>query len=478
MNTIGRNDPCPCGSGKKYKKCCGATIERSPEFVYDRIRRLDRESTYLLMRFAKQRFGEDALEDAWLQYRFYHETPFDMSGPESDSFLWWFLFNWKPEEKETLAELFLSEMGSKLDQDLRRFIEATLHAPYSFFQTLEVDPGAGLTLRDILRRRNFNVQERSASTMLERGHILFARLVELDNVCFFMGISSYIIPPRYLEWVLNIRSFLESKEEISGGSLASESLLRYEEDLREIYFEMEDALKNTRVEIRNTDGDPLEFHTLTYEIPSFEIAFQALKDLEQKITKITDSELMAEAETNQSGQPEKLVIRWLRRGYKGGFGDNTTLATLTIGASTLVVEVNSEKRSKRIQKEIKKRLGDNAVLLRTEIRSHDDIMREIEEHKEDGEPPEESEHDRIMRESPEARELMRGMMEKHWARWPDIPLPALRGMTPRQAAKDPEGRELLESLLMEFELHNRTKRDEFLRVDTAKLRRVLGLEEG
>ncbi|ASW44381.1 SEC-C metal-binding domain-containing protein [Clostridium isatidis] len=22
-NKIGRNDPCPCGSGKKYKKCCG-----------------------------------------------------------------------------------------------------------------------------------------------------------------------------------------------------------------------------------------------------------------------------------------------------------------------------------------------------------------------------------------------------------------------------------------------------------------------
>ena len=25
MNT-GRNDPCPCGSGKKFKKCCGAVI--------------------------------------------------------------------------------------------------------------------------------------------------------------------------------------------------------------------------------------------------------------------------------------------------------------------------------------------------------------------------------------------------------------------------------------------------------------------
>ncbi len=22
MSKIGRNEPCPCGSGKKYKKCC------------------------------------------------------------------------------------------------------------------------------------------------------------------------------------------------------------------------------------------------------------------------------------------------------------------------------------------------------------------------------------------------------------------------------------------------------------------------
>jgi len=23
---IGRNDPCPCGSGKKYKQCCGRNV--------------------------------------------------------------------------------------------------------------------------------------------------------------------------------------------------------------------------------------------------------------------------------------------------------------------------------------------------------------------------------------------------------------------------------------------------------------------
>ena len=25
---VGRNEPCPCGSGKKYKKCCGVTGHR------------------------------------------------------------------------------------------------------------------------------------------------------------------------------------------------------------------------------------------------------------------------------------------------------------------------------------------------------------------------------------------------------------------------------------------------------------------
>lgn len=33
---IGRNDPCPCGSGKKYKKCClDKPFEPSPELLAD-----------------------------------------------------------------------------------------------------------------------------------------------------------------------------------------------------------------------------------------------------------------------------------------------------------------------------------------------------------------------------------------------------------------------------------------------------------
>ena len=43
----GRNDPCPCGSGKKYKKCCGAivVIVPSPAVVATTARRRCGECT-------------------------------------------------------------------------------------------------------------------------------------------------------------------------------------------------------------------------------------------------------------------------------------------------------------------------------------------------------------------------------------------------------------------------------------------------
>lgn len=34
MSKIGRNEPCPCGSGKKYKRCCG---QNNPELTRKKV---------------------------------------------------------------------------------------------------------------------------------------------------------------------------------------------------------------------------------------------------------------------------------------------------------------------------------------------------------------------------------------------------------------------------------------------------------
>src|SRR5689334_13915973 len=40
---IGRNDPCPCGSGKKYKKCCLAKDEAAARAAYSQQAATQRE---------------------------------------------------------------------------------------------------------------------------------------------------------------------------------------------------------------------------------------------------------------------------------------------------------------------------------------------------------------------------------------------------------------------------------------------------
>ncbi len=469
MRTVRRNDPCPCGSGKKYKKCCGAAALQSPYALYERIRRLDGEASDLLVRFSKLRYGDDALEQAWMAFWFLDETPLDSSHPEYEFFLRWFVLDWRPDGIKRLAEAFLSERGSTIDTDMRRFLNATLDAPYSFFQTLDAEPGVGLELRDILRRRDFRVMERSASSILEKSHILYARVVEQDGIAFLMGNGFLVIPPSSFSSLLDLRADLIREEDSTVEAVESETLLNREDDLREVYFELADQQRNRRLDIRNTDGDPLLLHTLRYTISSFEGTFHALKDLELKVTRRPEQELIEE------GEPAKAFVHWLRKRKTTSGEESITIATLKIADSTLVVEANSEKRAKRVQKEITKRLGKDAVYIGTTITSTEGIFKQSAGEGANAQKGE-TEHKRLMRQSPEARRMIKQYMEKHWAVWPDTALPALRGMTPRQAAKEPLGRELLESLLLDFESRNNAETDEYQRVDVEKLRKELGMK--
>jgi hypothetical protein len=62
-------------------------------------------------------------------------------------------------------------------------------------------------------------------------------------------------------------------------------------------------------------------------------------------------------------------------------------------------------------------------------------------------------------------------------RWCDESIPALAGLTPRQAAADPTRREALERLLASFEHPHRGRDDAgSMTMRPARLRELLGLE--
>lgn len=465
-----RNAPCPCGSGKKYKHCCGQSSIKTPSEIYDRLRRLDGEASEHMVRFAKRICGEEGLAVAWSDFHGSPTVPLNDSHPEFEFFTRWFEYDWLPEDGPGPREALLESDDSSIDPEILRLVETTLDSPYSFLQVTAIEPGAGFTARDILRKTDHRIIERTGSSTFERGSILYARVVQMDGIEFMMGNGTRVVPSTFMADLVTLRENILEMSPSATSPLANDLLLDFEKQMRLFYFKLIEAASNPARNIQNTDGDPMLFHTIRYGITSFERAVQAFRDLEPEMS---DADLM---ETNSKEHEGKsAVIHWSKQ-RKGRSKDDTVVqAVFRIQATTLVAEANSAKRAGRARKEIERRLGKDAVYLGTEIHSLEGALQKAGQNAGSKDAVKRDEEQARLLALPEVQAMLKREVEKHWASWPDTPVPALRGMTPRKAAKDPIGRELLESLLLDFESKNCHAPDKFNRVDTQKLRKELGI---
>ena len=77
------------------------------------------------------------------------------------------------------------------------------------------------------------------------------------------------------------------------------------------------------------------------------------------------------------------------------------------------------------------------------------------------------------------RELVLKFKAQHYAGWPDTPLPALDGKTPREAVKSHAGRRAVEDLLRFMEnAEERERRSGHPAFDFKPIRSILGLPAG
>jgi hypothetical protein len=222
--------------------------------------------------------------------------------------------------------------------------------------------------------------------------------------------------------------------------------------------------------MRNTDGDPLELTTLTYElgVP----AAEAVERLTPLAT-LRDEAHVADEAFDTTGALCSATLTWIKAGNrKMKDWDNTTLGTLHVNESRLVVEVNSARRRRRIEKEIAKHLGSAATLVDTTVT---DITEALERRSASATgpfaspPPQDT-----APSSPELQALEAELARKHWEAWLDTKIPALGNRTPRQAAKSASGRERLEALLVSYGQHGAGRRN-VLEPDLTALKRKLGM---
>lgn len=193
---IGRNDPCACGSGRKYKNCCGRN-ETSSGTPSDSHENAVARAIAWLTQHHRKAFAAaliEALDDS-LEGIFDDEETARTAMQGVDESLWiqiqlnlteWLLAEGDiavKGEHQRVADLLLGPGGPLLTVGQRGWLEQLSQRPLRLYDVTEVVPGASITLCDALSTEAppIVVSERSGSQTLRVGTQLGARVMELPG---------------------------------------------------------------------------------------------------------------------------------------------------------------------------------------------------------------------------------------------------------------------------------------------------------
>lgn len=481
----GRNDPCPCSSGKKYKHCCLKAEQAQPgdDFLWRRIRRVISGSPMRMLDFAAAHFGAEALLEAWEDFMPHWEDeedePFTMDTPHLAVFMSWFFYEWLPSSRDTavkrqvsdrrsVGQAYLDRKRRQFDPLLARYIEQCCTTPFGFYDILSVRPGRGFTVRDIFSGEELEVFEQSGSQHSQVGDLLFGKLVTLDGVSLLEACAPFMFPPIEKDAVLKLRRKMERRNK----AITPEVLREYRYEMLYIYHDIVGRLLSPPMpQLQNTDGDPLLLSKLVYDLECTpRVALNALRQL--NITE-DDESLLIGAKFDPSGELREIKFSWEKAGNEIHQGwNNTILGHISIAGATLCAEVNSENRAQQFKTLMEKLLPGKARYKTTVMQSPQAMLKRMRE--ENGPTAEEQELDEL-NNRPEVQALIAEHLRQHYRGWVNQKIPALNNQTPLQAVKTRDGKEMVEALLMDIERRNRAGNMPFDPGIMAELREKLGL---
>ena len=186
MKTLGRNDPCPCGSGKKYKHCC--LHQEETQTTSDWSGAIPKAFSWLMAKHPKPLpqaladgfFG--SLDKSDYERLQNHEA---FRGIMVHAFEWLLAEGIIPVQgkKFRVPELLLGRGGPFFSAQQRQWIQGLAASCLRPYEVLEVTPGTSMSLKDVLlpERSPVLVREKIGSEGLVKFDLIAARVVPIDD---------------------------------------------------------------------------------------------------------------------------------------------------------------------------------------------------------------------------------------------------------------------------------------------------------
>lgn len=431
---VGRNAQCPCGSGRKYKHC---------HLGVDEIG-LDRRLTWLYRKanwWLGERFRGEVEEAAWVRARNAGVSPsrlLEIDPLIADAVL---------AEGGRFAQ-WLDERGALLPSDEAMLAGQWALIDRSVFEVTEIRLGEGITLRDVRTGDVVEVDERAGSHDVRVGGYVLVRPLPTGTGRYqlFGGITR--VPDAMLDRFLELLDAEPGPDELLG--LVAEA--------------------EAPPSVSNREGDPTVLCEYLFELGDPDSAVRILDETFDKAETAGEWTWLADPEED----PDQVSV---------SLGGHTIRGTLRLDGSRLVCESNSVPRIEALAELIENRIGEVTLIeaLQSDLEdvlSDRDYERSVFGDDSDGDDVDMATGPiDLSTAPPEIRRAIRAQMDAYEVAWVDESIPALGGITPRQALDDPTRRDDLLRLLDRMEEQEMLLNPDqaVMGMRTARLRELLGL---
>jgi hypothetical protein len=479
MSQVGRNAPCPCGSGRKHKRCClrrdtdAALDAREVERVWDRMQ------SWALDRFGDQ-IGGPLKEHMDARGVGTNERPaFD---EDLSLALCWLLIDRDVETGGTPAQLYsqLPELSVGERQVAARIAASGL----GLHRVRDSEPGAWIELEDLVDGRTVRVSSANVSREAVRWHVLVCRVMQGRPAPSLWGAAGFYEPAEEPELLDELRRIATARD-LGAGTPGLRAALRI--GAGDLLCFVPPSRRAQPVP-HTLEGDSVVVAEASWKLRDPDAALDALCAVPELALDDVDAD---EAVTFSWLAPRReLLVRrpplpvgavcvesgpaTLSPDGELEANDLTSLGTFTLRGGRLEFFGLSEARLVRALALIERRLGSLAGRPRSSVRSVDAAITDTAT---DSLPARDASPARASRRHGSRPSLDASMRRLSYTRWIDDPNERLAGITPREAASRPEQRDEVERQLRSLEHHDARERDDRRPgPDVDWLRAELGLE--
>ncbi len=174
-NEPGRNDLCPCGSGKKFKDCC-----------IDKVNGDLKEARRRYLAILNQSTAAAIAE--WAGRKIYENTPFDFEADPSTKAMTIFYALYDNGPKQRSWASHYAELGFAPSPEIYDWIQAQRQVWLGVWEITDVEPGHYADMHCHLTNERRRVYERAGTLDLHPGQWVVARVVHHEGIDVMSGL--------------------------------------------------------------------------------------------------------------------------------------------------------------------------------------------------------------------------------------------------------------------------------------------------